>query len=54
MCRTPVARVMTAATTGATYPQGSQASEFPFLAKFGSMCHSYGLEEAPVVHVDVG
>ena len=27
MCRTPVARVMTAATAGATYPQGSQASE---------------------------
>ena len=26
MCRTPVARVMTAATPGATYPQGSQAS----------------------------
>ena len=50
MCRMPVARVTTAATMGATYPQGSQASDFPFLAKFGSMCHSHGLEEAPVVH----
>ena len=26
MCRTPVARVTTAATMGATYPQGLQAS----------------------------
>ena len=50
MCRTSVARVTTAATTGATYPQGSQVSEFPFLAKFESMCHSHGLEEAPATN----
>ena len=53
MCRTLVARVMTAATAGATYPQGSQASEcliVPYIPKFGSLSHPHGLEEAPVVH----
>ena len=59
MCRTPVARVMTGATvgaTGATYPQGSQASECnslatsPYILNFGSLSHPHGLEEAPVVH----
>ena len=48
MCRTPVARVTTAATAGATYPQGSQASEcliVPYIRKFGSLSHPQGLEE---------
>ena len=56
MCRTPVARVTTAATAGATYPQGSQATESnslatsPYILNFGSLSHRHGLEEAPLVH----
>ena len=53
MCCTPVARAKTAATAGATYPQGSQASEcliLPYIPNFGPLSHPHGLEEAPVVH----
>ena len=56
MCRTPVARVMTAATAGATYPQGSQATESnslatsPYILNFGFLSPPHGPEEAPVVH----